>query len=106
MLPTVGFMMGSSSVSHDGSSLQIPVVLTGTITTGSSPTVDVRVNGGDAMAGTDFTFSDQTLTFDDAGTQNVALMVLPIGVVETSHTVSLRLSNAKGADITTAQHVL
>ena len=74
------------------STLTIPVSLTGTVPSGVSRVrVPVRVTGGSAQQGTDFTVSQAFVDFTSAGSVNFALTILGDMIVEADETVRLEL---------------
>ena len=107
--PTIGFGAATSAVNERtgsaASTLPVPVTLTGTLTT--SVRVDYLVRGGSATGrGVDFNFTAGSLTFNNAGTQNVTLTTVPDGFPEGDETVVLEILNIIGANGGQATHTV
>lgn len=89
----IGFLGASSSVVETTPNSVIHVKLQGVSTT--SVNVDVRYASGDATRGTDFTFTDTTLTFAPGDTQkSVKLQIIDDITDEVNEQVVLTLINA------------
>lgn len=101
--PTVSFNTSTSTATESAGTLNIPVTLTGT--PGAPVTVRYAISGGSADL-SDAGLAAGTLTFAAAGTQNLPLLIKTDSFPESSETVEVTLSNAYGAAIGTAVHVV
>lgn len=92
--PYVGFNTASGSGYESTTSVNIPVSIQFPNTNVTS--VNIAVSGGTATLGSDFTFSNQTLTFPANSTTiiNVPLAIINDAISEADETIIFTLTNA------------
>ncbi len=92
--PSVSFSVASSSVVENVTSGTITLVVDLVGSSTSVVTVDYATSDGTALAGSDYTASSGTLTFDIAVTaQNIVIPIINDNVIETLEDFSVTLSN-------------
>lgn len=91
---TVSFTTASATVNEAAGTVNISVSLKNP--TALPTTVEVAVNGGTATAGTDFTYTTQTVTFpaNSNAAQTVTLNITDDNLFESNETITLTLQNA------------
>ena len=97
--PVVQFAQASATVQENAGTVNIPVTLTGTLT--SAATVEYFIGGGTSFgSGVDFSFGSGTLTFHPGDTaQTIPLTIIEDAVREGSERVVIKLRNANGASL-------
>jgi len=107
---TLAFAAAASSANEGNSSASVPIA--SIIRTGGSNcavSVDVDLNGGTAVAGTDFTRSlSKTVTFADgeSAAKPVEATILGNTVYGSDKTIGLKLANVKNATLGTPQETI
>jgi hypothetical protein len=96
---TVSFLDPTSMADHDSGLITVPVVINKV--PANPVTVHATVTGGTALQNTDYTFSDQTLTFDSLEPQYVQIMMDQVAFQDQDVTVVLALDDLKGDAILT-----
>ena len=98
-VPVVQFATGTDSVRENAGIVNIPVTLSGTIT--STVTVEYFIAGGTAFgAGVDYSFAGGTLTFHPGETtQTIPLNIIDDAVREGSERIVIKLRDANGASL-------
>jgi len=95
--PEVDFSSASYSVSEDGGSAVVTVVLTDAPGSGRTASVDYATSDGSATAGSDYTGTSGTLNFSSSeSSKTFSVAIIEDGGIEESETVTLTLSNAVG----------
>ena len=95
-LPAISFVSTSQTVDHESGAITVAVQITGTV--GAPATVAFSASG-DAMLGTDYSFTPGTLTFSTGQGQTIPLTILPVSQVTTDHHIILSLSDPTGATL-------
>lgn len=103
--PTVQFNAVTQTVAEAAATLQIPVFVTNSAFGNTTVQVALASVPGTATAGTDFTFTPQTLTFTGGGgpgggaPQYVSLGILDDALPEGDKTVQLQLTNVNTGSV-------
>lgn len=102
---TTSFSVSTSTVAESVGTTNLTVTLSAAST--APVTVDAVINGGTGLAGADYTFAPQTITFAIGETsKTIPVTILDDTLDEPSETVVIKLVNAIGARIVTATHTI
>ncbi|RYE15313.1 MAG: hypothetical protein EOP51_27005, partial [Sphingobacteriales bacterium] len=92
---SLSFVGNATTVAEDAATTSVQVSIANPDATNAT-TVDVVVTGGSATAGTDFTYTTQTLTFPagSSANQTVTVNITDDTDIESDETITLSLQNA------------